>query len=218
MKNKSQSTLQQKTNLNWDQLHERIAAVESALDETSTASPETLHRAWAQRAAQIARKAAEGDLGEQCQLVVVRLGQELYGLEVQYVFDVRPLERLTPIPRLPHWVLGVVNLRGQILSVVDLAGFLGLPHADKPAESDYLVVIETPEMELALRVDEIFRVESLPANHIHDPAGMALNIRTQYVRGVAELQKSDEISDLMVILDLPALLRDPQLIIHEESL
>ncbi len=203
---------------NWEQLHQRIAAVGVALDETHETNPELLLRAWARRASLIARKPTEDQPGEQCSLVVVRLGAEYYGLEVRYVFDVRPLEKLTTVPRLPQWVLGIVNLRGQIFSVIDLSRFLGVSSTERMAETDYLVVIQTPEMEIALRVDEIIRVESISINRIQDAGGMVLNVRNPYVRGVTELQLESKSAVLMVILDLPVLLHDPQLIINEAGL
>ena len=63
--------------------------------------------------------------------MVIRLGREVYGLETDYVFDIRPLESITHVPRVPDWVAGVVNLRGRIISVLDLQRFLGLPPVER---------------------------------------------------------------------------------------
>ncbi len=178
---------------------------------------ERLEQIWAHRAEQLAQVVAQESEGEQIELALVRLGREVYGLDVQYVFDIRPVEphSLTRVPRTPEWVAGVVNLRGRILSVIDLQRFLGLlpvENADQSTATRCLVVVETPEMALALLADEALPMETVPALRIQDATSTVRGIRPEYMRGIAERQGGDP----MVILDLPALLADKQLIVHEE--
>ncbi|MEE8391580.1 MAG: chemotaxis protein CheW, partial [Anaerolineae bacterium] len=165
--------------------------------------------------------------GEQIKLVLIRLGREIYGLDARYVYTVKPADFITHVPRVPEWVAGVVNLRGRILSVVDLRRFFGLP----PAEADQydgsenesvpsLVVVETPDMEVALLTDDVLTVESVSASQIQDTTGTVRGLRPEYVQGVARCKSSDgdgEGDDIMVVvLDPVALLADERLIVHEE--
>lgn len=204
--------------IDWEDVRRRIAAAEAALAGLDDISTENLHKIWARRAAQLAKKPTQQDQDEQIELAVVQLGRELYGLDVQYVFDIKPLMQITRVPRVPNWVAGVVNLRGRILSVVDLRLLFGLPAAARSNEEDFhtlgaqgfLVVVETPSMEVALLCDDVLTIETLPVSQIQESSGVVRGLRPEYVLGVIERAQGD----LLVILDVPALLADDRLIIH----
>jgi len=214
-KNKSQ--LAKQIAFDWDSIRQRIAAASAAMSETDETAPEVVEQVWARRAERLAQMPVKPEEGEQIQLALLRLGREVYGLDVEYVFDIRPVEprSVTPVPRVPAWVAGVVNLRGRIFSVVDLQRFLGLAptgNADGSAPTRFLTVVETPEMELALIVDEVLPMETVTVSRIQDATGTVRGIRPEYMRGIADRSNGDS----MVILDLPALLADRQIIVHEE--
>jgi purine-binding chemotaxis protein CheW len=204
--------------IDWEDVRQRIAAAEAALAGLDEISTENLHKIWARRAAQLAKKPIEQDQDEQIELAVVQLGRELYGLDVQYVFDIKPLMQITRVPRVPNWVAGVVNLRGRILSVVDLRLLFGLPAATRSGEGDFhtlgergfLVVVETPAMQVALLCDDVLTIETLPVSQIQESSGVVRGLRPEYVLGVVERPQGG----LLVILDAPALLADDRLIIH----
>ena len=199
-------------------------------DEVTT---DLLEQTWARRAATLAEEVEEDDGGEQLSIVLMQLGNEIYGIEALYVYDARPLERITPVPRAPVWMAGVVNVRGRIYSVVDLARFLNLPTASNgDGEEAYLVVVQSEALEVALKVDTVLSVVALAERQLQEAAD-TLNIPPAIVRGV--MQNDDEAPDgdpngspdgassgdpdlpaFLVVLDLPQLLSDPQLIIHEE--
>ena len=188
-------------------------------------SSEEVRKVWAARAARLARVPLQEEEGESLQYVPLRLGQELYAIEVQYVAEIRPLGDLTRVPRVPAWVAGVVNLRGRIYSVLDLMRFLGVageaeaePEAGERGPTlteervQYLVVVETPALEVALLVDEVLPIQNVPVRQIGEALDRAQVARLEYVFGIVDLDEGD----LMVILDLPLLLADKQLIVHEE--
>ena len=224
----------------WQNVRERIAAANASLTDSDEISPELLHRIWARRAAQLAEMPPQEDESEHIQLVLFRLGREIYGVNAQHVFDIRPAELITHVPRIPDWVTGVVNLRGRVLSVVDLRRFFGLPRAGSadgrhPADGKYpdedtgsksveethhLIVVETPDMEIALLTDEVLTIEALPTSQIRDTAGTVRGLRPEYVRGVVTRENEDanvgKNNTMLVVLDLSALLADERLIIHEE--
>lgn len=183
--------------------------------------PEDMQRIWARRAAELARPLVRQDESDWFDVVIVRLGQELYGLEARYILDIRLAEHITPVPRVPDWVRGVVNVRGHILSVVDIQRFLGLPCLEADAAGGlYLIVVETAETSLALLVDDVLAVDALPASLLQDPANLIRGLHPEQVRGL--YRRSDRIpatpggDGLLVVLDLPALLADRRMIIHEE--
>lgn len=91
--------------------------------------------------------------------VRVRAGAEQYALGVHDVLEVDELGALTPVPGAPAAVLGVHNLRGHIVPVIDLAAVLATSAADPPAR---VVVIERGESRAALAVDQVLGVERMP--------------------------------------------------------
>jgi purine-binding chemotaxis protein CheW len=206
----------QKRAFDWDSMQERIAAVSAALVEMKDADPEMAERVWAQRAAQLAKPPERAEEGAQIELALIQLGREVYGIDVQYILEIRPATR---VPRAPEWVTGVVNLRGRILSVLDLRLFFGLAPAEAREEEDRvtpfpdLVVVETPTMEVALLAEDVLEVEPFPTSQIQNVGETIRGISSEYVRGVIE--RGAEVP-MIVVLNLPALLADERLIIEEE--
>jgi purine-binding chemotaxis protein CheW len=202
----------------WDAMRERVARANEILRGMSETTPEDIERVWALRAAKLARVPAAGDAGELVDLVLVRLGRETYGLDAHYVWDIKPLEEITPVPRVPKWVEGVVNRRGRIYSVVNLQRFFNLPAAES-SKTPFLIVVETLEMEVALMADDVLSIEAIPAARIEEATGIVRGLPSEYVQGVAQYENSaGGESSLVVVLDLPAMLADERLVIHEEVL
>lgn len=217
MSTSSPNTQQERT-FDWESARLRVAVTNTILAELDEPAPEILEQIWARRAALLAQAPVQEDEGEQIKLVLIQLGRETYGLDAQYVFEIIPAKQITPVPRVPDWVAGVVNLRGHILSVLDLRRFFGLAQAEASDEDEMspgpdLVIVETPSMEVALLANDVLDVEMLMANRLQNATDIVQGIRPEYVRGVVERQ--DE-GGLLVVLDLVTLLADEQLIVHEE--
>lgn len=182
-------------------------------DETT--SLEQWEKAWALRAEQLAQSADQTEIGEQVEMVVVQVGREQFGLDVSSVYEIRPMQALTRVPHVPVWVSGVVNLRGRIMSVVDLGLYLGLTTTEQEESPlTQLVVVETPGMELALKVDNVLGVESIPINRIQEITASVNGIRMEYVRGLL-MHEANE-NKMLTLLEMSSLLADPRLIIHQE--
>jgi purine-binding chemotaxis protein CheW len=210
---------EQKRAFDWEGVRGRIAAVSVALDEMQGTDPEMVERIWSQRAAQLAKPPAREEAGRQVELALIQLGREVYGIEVQYILEIRPAVRITRVPRVPEWVTGVVNLRGRILSVLDLRRFFGLAPAETREEDRVtpfldLVVVETPAMEVALLVEDVLEIEPLATGQMQSVAETIRGVSSEYVRGVIERGTG---TPMIVVLDLPALLADERLIIQEEA-
>jgi len=175
------------------------------------------------RVAALAQPAVAEEWGEQCRLVIFRLGKELYGIDAACVFSVRPAEVLTRVPRVPEWVAGVTSLRGRIFSVIDLARFFSLPQAGEDGGDSsvgeeetplQLIVVETPDMEIGFLVDDVVAVETIPLARLQDAGSVIRGLPSEYVQGVTLYQKDGE--HVLVVLDVAAILSDRRLIVHEE--
>lgn len=214
--------------IDWNIIHKRLIDSSARLTWGDDLADEALQQAWMSRAAQVAQTLEEQEQGEQMEVAVIRLGRERYGLEVKFIFDIRMEENITRVPRVPTWVAGVVNLRGQVLSVVDLQRFLGLPASEKAPDAGprHLLLLQTPQMELALLVDEVLSIQNLPVNRIQEAASVLRGLPMEYVQGVYIDNKAggdkavpingSEATSLLTILNLATLLADKKLIVQEE--
>jgi purine-binding chemotaxis protein CheW len=192
-----------------------VGAAQGAAED---ADPELVERTWARRAAQLAKPPVREEAGGQIELALVRLGREVYGVEVRHIVEIRPGTQITRVPRVPEWVAGVTNLRGRILSVLDLRRFFGLAPAETREEDRVtpfpdLVVVETPAMEVALLADDVLEIEPFPAGRLQSVAQTIRGVSSEHVRGVIERGAE---APMIVVLDLPALLADERLIVEEK--
>ena len=160
------------------------------------------------RAQELAREperepAAEGFL----EVVEFVLSGERYAVETAQVREVHQLRNLTALPCTPAFVAGIVNLRGQILAVVNLKKFFGLPERGI-TEFDKVIVVRAGEMELGLLADDILGVRAVPVGAI-GPAPAALSgLRKEYLKGVT--------AEPLIVLDVAKLLADPRIRVQEE--
>lgn len=207
----------QKRTFDWESARQQTTKASATLEEIGEIETESMQRIWAQRAAQLAKPPVREEEGEKIELALLQLGCEVYGVDVQYVREIRPAVQITRVPRAPEWVTGVVNLRGHILSVLDLQRFFELApveaeQKDMIAPFPNLVVVETPAMEVALLTEDVLAIETFAVSGIQDVTETIHGLGSEYVCGI--ITRDDGAS--VVVLDLPALLADGRLIIQEE--
>jgi purine-binding chemotaxis protein CheW len=207
----------QRRAFDWESARKQITKASAALEGIGEIEPELMQRIWAQRAAQLAKPPIQEKEGGKIELALLQLGCEVYGVDVQYVREIGPAVQITRVPRVPAWVTGVANLRGHILSVLDLRRFFDLAPIeaeDKDLITPFpdLVVVETPAMEVALLADDVLAIEPFSISQIQDIADTVRGIGSEYVSGVITRDDGAPVA----VLDLPALLADERLIIQEE--
>jgi purine-binding chemotaxis protein CheW len=143
---------------------------------------------------------------ERLEFLAFRLADEKYAIELGFVREVLFLEDLTPVPGTPAFVLGIVNIRGQILSVIDLKEFFLLPRKTL-GERDELIVLRAETMEFGVRADSILGTVRLPASGIQTSLSTLDEVRARFLKGVTH--------DRLIVLDGQKLLSDKGLIVHE---
>ena len=141
------------------------------------------------------------------ELLEFRLASERYALETRHVQDVHPLRDLTPLPCTPPFVLGIVNLRGRILPVLDLKKFFDLPEQGL-TDLHRIILVRGNDLELGLLADVIVGVRSVAADSLQPSPPTFTGIRADYLKGIGE--------ERLVVLDLDRILSDPKIIVHEE--
>ena len=139
----------------------------------------------------------KSSLSPEKQLVVFRISDEEFGVEISQVREIVRLVPITPIPRAPEFIKGVVNLRGSILPVIDLAQRLNLKaigHSDKTR----VVVVELEDSAVGMIVDEVTEVLRLAEKNIEQtPELISTEIKHEYLVGVGKLEQR-----LLILIDL----------------
>jgi len=191
----------------WEELRRRLAAAREAINrEPTPAEKQSILRA---RAAILARDPAEeGTTAVYIEVLEFRLASELYGIETTHVSATVPLQELTPLPGTPPFVLGLINHRGQILSVIDLKKFFDLP--DKGlTDLNKVIIVRSDEMEFGVLADEIIGVRQTRRDEIQPALPTLTGVREEYLLGVTR--------ERTVLLDGRRLLADRSLVINDED-
>lgn len=117
--------------------------------------------------------------------IIFSLAEARYAVPINQVLEVGEAQRITPVPNVPEWVLGVTNLRGDIISVVDCGAFLQLHDKSTPEESSMCVVRNLKrDMTTSLMVDRIEGMLNLAENLIVRPQSSLEDQLYPYLRGV----------------------------------
>ena len=119
---------------------------------------------------------------ETVKLVFFRLAREWYGVEITKVKEVIKVEKITYLPSSPEHIAGIVNLRGNILSVTDLKRFFALPH-EELTEKTRIVAIESGIVETGLLVDEVAEAIEVPVSVIDPPLATIAPEMGEYIDG-----------------------------------
>ena len=182
---------------------------EQALEHGWVPNQEEKRATLRERARLLARDpAADRPPDAEIEVVVFYLAHEIYGIETRFVREVHSLERFTPLPYTPAFLLGVTNIRGRILPVVDLKRFFGLPEQGL-TDLNKLVIVQQQGAELGILADSILGVRRVPSASIQGPLPVLEGVRAEYLRGVTE--------DRWVILDVGRILTDRRMVVRQPS-
>lgn len=125
---------------------------------------------------------------EDVQVVIFRLDKEEFGIEINQVKEVVPLVEITRIPAAPSHIVGIINLRGQVIPIVDLASQFGLIKHDQFSKKARIVVIDLVDNIVGIIVDEVPDVLKISKEKIEPtPDFLKQKIKTPYITSVAKL-------------------------------
>ena len=144
---------------------------------------------------------------ENIEVVEFILAHERYAVASEHVREVYPLEEITPLPCTPPFVLGIVNLRGEILSVIDIKKFFDLPEKGL-TDLNKVIVLKSEDMVFGIVADAISGVRRISHADIQPSLPTLTGIREDYLQGVS--------AERVVILDAGKLLADEKLIVQEQ--
>lgn len=195
------------TDIDWGEVHRRVKEAGERLKTGWSLSEEEKKKIFKDRARELARELEKEDKAiEYLEVIEFYLDDSSYGIEPGYIRDVFPLRELAPIPCAPNFILGIINVHGQIQSVVDIKRFFEL--SDKGlADHIRVILLQNDEMEFCILVDEVVGARLVPVNDIKPPFLWSNKI-SGYMKGVTH--------DNLIILDAEKILSERSLIVHEE--
>ncbi|MHB8724038.1 MAG: chemotaxis protein CheW [Casimicrobiaceae bacterium] len=178
------------------------------LQSQSGSTPDVRQKILRARARALARppeRAAGAEVS--LDLLEFRLGQERYAVETRYVREVHPLRNLTPLPCTPLFMLGIVNVRGRIVPVLDIKKLFDLPEKGL-TDLHRIIIVDGNDLEIGLLADVIVGVQVLPVDRLQASLPSLTGVRSEYLKGVT--------AERLVVLDLDHILTDPKIFVHEE--
>ncbi|OPY28826.1 MAG: purine-binding chemotaxis protein [Methanocella sp. PtaU1.Bin125] len=137
------------------------------------------------------------------QLVVFRLGNEEYGADISQIREIIRAGDITSIPQAPDYVHGVINLRGQVTTVVNLRRRLSMPDKEKDSNSR-IVIVEVDHTTVGMMVDSVTEVKYISGSQVEPFSGLlAAGQEQNYILGVCKLK-----DHLLILIDLKHVLAE----------
>ena len=141
---------------------------------------------------------------EVLQWVTYKLGEETFGINVMQVQEVLRHTEIAPVPGAPYYVLGIINLRGNVVTVIDTRARFGLPPTDI-SDNTRIVIIESDEQVVGIMVDSVAEVVYLRSSEIDSAPNVGTEESAKFIQGV-----SNRDGQLLILVDLNRLLSDEE--------
>lgn len=134
------------------------------------------------------------------QYLTFRLDTEEFGIEILRVQEIKGYDHLTPVPSTPHYVKGVMNLRGTVVPIIELRSRFGMEARDVDAFT-VIIVVNVGSRVVGLLVDTVSDVLDIPVDCICDTPDIASGVGENYLTGMGKVNNK-----LVMLLDLPQLI------------
>ena len=141
------------------------------------------------------------------EIVEFVIGGEKYGIESSFIKEVYPLKDFTPLPGTPAFILGIVNVRGNIIPIVDLKKFFSLPE-NGLGELNKLIIVRNENMQFAILADTVNCAKHIFKEDILPVPIAKTGIGEKYLKGIT--------ADHLILLSAENLLDDSSIVVNEE--
>ena len=143
---------------------------------------------------------AAAAVNQEIQLVAFNLGAEEYAIDILSVQEINRILPITRIPNAPHYVVGVINLRGNVIPVIDLHKRLNIQLQDN-SEQTRIIILKVGEMIAGIIVDGVTEVLKLDHGQIEEASNIATSVDNEFLLGVGKLE-----GRLIILLNLEKVL------------
>ncbi|MBN8724940.1 MAG: purine-binding chemotaxis protein CheW [Acidobacteria bacterium] len=192
--------------IDWNLLYKQIEE-QTKLVINEEDSEEEIKNILKLRTERLAKPIKEIEIANTLSVVEFLLAKEKYAIESIYIQEIQPLLDLTTLPTAPKFILGITNLRGQILSVMNLKTFFNLSDADIK-NSPKLIVVSVGEMTLAFLADDVIGESRISLLELQTSLPTLNEKQSEYLIGITK--------DQLIVLDIVKLLMDKKIIVNEE--
>ncbi|RLG77013.1 MAG: chemotaxis protein CheW [Thermoprotei archaeon] len=149
---------------------------------------------------QVASLRSDGE--EELQMVIFRLGDEIFGVDVHQVREIIKIKEYTRIPNAPPYIRGVINLRGQITVIIDLHKIFNLHSESVESTDSRIIIADAKDSNVGIMVDAVLGVTRIQHKNVEPPPLLSKSKSLEFIKGIA---KHGE--DLVIIIDLEQLLK-----------
>lgn len=192
----------------WREIHGRIEAL--SREFSGEISQEELKDLWYRRALELSRSQdLKTEESGTLKMVTFRLGSDRYGVSLAVVREIQRAGSITPVPTAPDFVSGVVNLRGNILSVIDIRVFFKLPGVVM-GEKTRILVVEEGDLVVGVLVEKVDEIVDVSMEGVKPPLSLDKGITEDYIEGIATHR-----GEMLIIIDLEKILKNPRLVVEE---
>ncbi len=139
-------------------------------------------------------------MGSINQHVIFKLSDESYGISIKYVETIERLAEITRVPNVPHYINGVMNLRGKVIPVIGLRKKFQLEHAPTTDDSR-IIVLSVDEVNVGILVDSCSEVITLDKEQVDKTYDLMDSLKDDYIEGIGKFGER-----IIIILDIPKLL------------
>ncbi len=125
-------------------------------------------------------------IDETSQFIVVSLGQEQYGIDIRFVENIVRMQHITRVPKMPAYLKGVINLRGEVIPIMNLRLKMGLPDVEETKKTRIIIIKMEQCGSIGLIVDEVKEVVTLDMEAEVEKMAFDKDDRNNYVSGVGK--------------------------------
>ena len=137
------------------------------------------------------------------------LGEESYGIEIRYVTEIVGIQDITVVPEVPQYIKGIINLRGQIIPVMDVRLRFKKPFQPYN-DRTCIIVVQIGQIDIGLIVDKVAEVVSIPNSNIVPPPEFT-QVNNRYIQGIGKLEE-----EVKLLLDCNKLIHEQESILIEQ--
>ena len=194
--------------IDWSKIRQRLSSAQGSFEHSLEVSEEKRKEILQSRARRLSQETQQEDTTQNTiEVLEFMLAYERYGIDSSFIREVYPLRELTPVPCTPAFILGIINIRGKILSILDIKKFFDIPEKGL-TDLNKIIVLRSERMKFGILADAIVGIRKVSLDKLQPPFPTLTGIREEYSKGVTE--------DSMVVLDAFKILSDKKIVLHDE--
>ena len=199
-----------KQNINWKEVKNRINNAKNSSRRNQALTGYKIAEILQTRAEEIAKaNVNESEKEEKTSLIEFELGQERYAIETKFLKEVSGTDKIYDLPCTPNHIYGVINLRGKIVTVIDLKKYLGLKYKGIN-DNTSIIITEFEEKHIGIVADKLIGIKDVALNKIKKSKPKLQNIKEAFLKGITD--------ETIIVLDVIKLLEDKSLQVNDSIL